>query len=347
MKVEQLLATLIEGQDLEHDDMSAVMHKMMGGELPEGLLGGFLVALAIKGPSVGELAAAAAAMRALCTPVELAEQPLLDTCGTGGDGAALFNVSTAAAFVAAAAGARVAKHGNRSITSHCGSADVLQLLGVSLELSPQQVARCIEETGIGFLFAPQHHPAMRHVGAVRKQLGVRTIFNLLGPLSNPAGATHQLLGVFAPQWVRPVAEVLGALGSKHALVVHSQDGLDEISIAAPTLVAELRQGEIQEYRLEPQRLGIPQGGLEPLVARTPEDSRRLLLEALENRPGAARDMVCLNAGVAIYAADRCATPEQGVEMARDALGSGLAREKLRELVQLCNLLSGTPPAAKD
>ncbi|HJO34912.1 MAG TPA: anthranilate phosphoribosyltransferase, partial [Gammaproteobacteria bacterium] len=263
--VPAVLERLLAGQDLEAAQMTALMERILGGEASPAQVGALLIALRMKGETVTEIAAAAQVMRALANTVTLPDGPVvLDTCGTGGDGQSLFNVSTAVAFVAAAAGARVAKHGNRSVSSRCGSADLLETAGVRLDLTPAEVATCIAELGIGFLFAPAHHGAMRHAIGPRRELGVRTLFNLIGPLTNPAGATHQLVGVFDARWTAPLARVLGELGSRHVLVVHAEDGLDEISIAAPTRIAEWYAGELREYTLRPLELGLASHDLTPL-----------------------------------------------------------------------------------
>ncbi len=257
----------------------------------------------------------------------------MDTCGTGGDGLCSFNISTASAFVVAAAGGRVAKHGNRSVSSSCGSADLLEVAGVKIDLSPEQVARCIDEVGVGFLFAPAHHAAARFAAAPRRELGTRTLFNLLGPLTNPAGAPNQLLGVFASRWVEPLAKVLHALGSQHVLVVHAEDGLDEISIAAPTYVAELRDGQVRTYTIAPEDFGLKRQSLEPLRVANAAESLVLIEAALDNQPGAAHDIVVLNAGAAIYAAGLAENLSRGVELAHEAIACGDAKDCMSRLAQ--------------
>ena len=333
MELPEALGLLFAGQDLAQEQSAAVMRQIMTGQATDAQIGALLAALRMKGETVAEISGAALVMRELSTPVTVADHShLVDTCGTGGDGAGLFNVSTGSAFVVAAAGGQVAKHGNRSISGSSGSADVLEAAGVPLDLRPEQVARCIEQVGIGFMFAPSHHAAMKHAAGPRRELRQRTLFNLLGPLTNPAQAPHQLLGVFDRRWCRPLAEALGELGSRHALVVHSEDGLDEISCAAGTWVAELRHGQLQEYRIHPEQFQLPCHPLSELRATTPQESLEIIDMALKGRHEAAADMLALNAGAAIYAAGRCATLAQGVAMAQDALAAGLAAEKLQEFL---------------
>ena len=337
----EALVRVAGGSDLSREQMAAVMREIMAGEADPVALGGLLTALSIKGEAPAEIAAAALELRRLMSAVQLdVPGPLLDTCGTGGDGARLFNVSTGAALVAAAGGAFVAKHGNRAASGNSGSADVLEALGVNLELTPEQVARCIKEVGVGFLFAPRHHGAMRHVGAARRVLGLRTVFNLLGPLSNPAGARRQLLGVFASRWLVPMAEVLRELGTERALVVHSRDGLDEISPAAPTAVAELCDGgDIREFELHPEALGCEGASLAALTVSDPADSARLLRSALRGEVPDAVEMLALNGGAALYLSGVSDSMALGCELARDLLATGQAAEKLRELVSFTRVLS--------
>jgi anthranilate phosphoribosyltransferase len=332
MDIKQAIAQVIEGQDLTRNQMGQVMTQIMTGEATPSQIGGFLVGLRMKGETVEEIVAAAEVMRKLATPVDLDSTKLVDTCGTGGDESGIFNVSTASAFVVAAAGGQVAKHGNRSVSSNTGSADVLEQAGVNLQLNAEQVARCVQEVGVGFMFAPAHHGAMKHAIGPRKEMAVRTIFNFLGPLTNPAGAANQVLGVFSVQWCRPLAEVLQALGSEHVLVVNSEDGLDEISTAAPTHVAELKNGEIREYVIQPEDFGIKRQPLDTMKVKNATESLALIEEALSDEGGAASDILALNGGAAIYAANICSTLEQGVEMAQDLLASGQAREKLKDLI---------------
>lgn len=332
MIVQDVLQQLIERRDLTQADMHAAMTAVMTGEATPAQIGAFLVALRMKGETVAEITAAAQVMRELSSKVELhvKRKHLVDTCGTGGSGIQLFNISTASAFVVACAGGFVAKHGNRSVTSKSGSADLLEAAGVNLTLSPVQVAKCVDEIGVGFMFAVNHHSAMKHAIGPRKDIGVRTIFNVLGPLTNPADAPNQVLGVFDKNLVRPLAEVLKNLGSEHVLVVHSQDGLDEISLAAPTFVAELKNGDISEYSITPESLGLITRPLDSLYISDARQSLALVKTALTDNHSAAADIVALNAGAAIYAANLCSTLQQGVDMARDILGTGIAWEKLQE-----------------
>ncbi len=338
MDMQAALRAVTERRDLSSAEMTEVMHTIMSGEATAAQIGGFLVGLRMKGETVTEITAAAQVMRQLATPVEIRGEHLVDTCGTGGDGAHTFNISTTVAFVTAAAGAQVAKHGNRSVSSRSGSADLLEAAGVQLSLSPAQVARCIEEVGVGFMFAPHYHGAMKHAIGPRREMGVRTLFNLLGPLTNPAGAPNQVVGVFSGQWVEPVAQVLRALGSHHVLVVHAADGLDEISIAAPTQVAELKGGEVSCYEITPEQFGLVRGALASLAVQSCEESLELFNRVLANEPGAALDIVLLNAGAAIYAADVAASLAEGIERAREVIASGAAQAKLAALVELSNRL---------
>jgi anthranilate phosphoribosyltransferase len=310
----------------------------MTGEATPAQVGAFLTALHIKGETTDEVTGAASVMRELATRVRVDVPNLVDTCGTGGTGRKLFNISTAAAFVAAAAGAHVAKHGNRGMTSASGSADLLEAAGVSLDLSPEQVGRCIEDLGVGFLFAQRHHSAMKHVAGPRREIGIRSVFNILGPLTNPAGAPAQVLGVFDDAWQQRVAEVLRELGSRHVLVVHAEDGLDEISIGSPTRILELKDGEIVARQVTPEQFGMERSDLDALRADSPEASLALVRSALRGE-GAAADIVALNAGAAIYASGVALDLEDGVDMARDAIASGLARERLAELARISSLMA--------
>ena len=332
MNMPEAIAKVIAGTDLTREEMLEVMRMIMTGEATPAQIGGFLVGLRIKGETVEEIVAAATVMRELASRVSVDVEGLVDTCGTGGSGSNKFNISTASAFVAAAAGARVAKHGNRSASSKSGSADVLEAAGAVIMLTPKQVARCIENVGIGFLFAPSHHGAMKHAIGPRKEMVVRTIFNVLGPLTNPAGARRQLLGVYDRELVRPLAEVLKALGSEHVMVVSSDDGLDEISIGGETRVAELKDGEIREYVLSPEQFGIKKSSLDSLVIEDSAGSLELVNAALADKQQAASDIVALNAGAAIYVSGQTHSLEAGVTMAQDAIGSGLAAEKMQEFV---------------
>jgi anthranilate phosphoribosyltransferase len=332
MDLPTAICHLIERQDLAPEAMTEVMRAIMTGQATPAQIGGFLVGLRMKGETVAEIAAAAQVMRELAARVPVSKEHLVDTCGTGGDSSGTFNISTASAFVAAAAGARVAKHGNRAVSGKSGSADVLEAAGVRLDLTPEQVAACIEKLGVGFLFAPAHHAAMKHAVGPRREMGVRTIFNLLGPLTNPASAPNQVLGVFAAQWLLPMAEVLKALGSRHVLVVHAEDGLDEISIAAPTRIAELKDGRIAAYTITPESFGIERAPLDAVKAADAKQSLALVHEALSGRAGPACDIVALNAGAAIYVSGIADSLVQGVEHARQVMDSGAARAKLSELI---------------
>ncbi|WP_317930373.1 anthranilate phosphoribosyltransferase [Halioxenophilus sp. WMMB6] len=336
MDIKTALNEVVAGRNLTTEAMSAVMTQIMTGQATDAQIGGFLVALRMKGETVDEITGAAQVMRQLATRVEINAEHLVDTCGTGGDGANLFNISTAAAFVVAAAGGHVAKHGNRSVSSSTGSADLLEAAGVNLNLTPEQVARAVSELGVGFMFAPAHHSAMKYAIGPRKELGLRTVFNVLGPLTNPAGVKRQVLGVFSAELCRPLAEVLARLGSEHVLVVHASDGLDEISIAADTQVAELKQGEITEYTINPRDFGLQQQSLDGLTVASCQESLVLIRQALANDRSElaqkALDIIALNAGAAIYVSGVAGSLADGVSMAQDAIGSGLAREKLAELV---------------
>ncbi len=335
MDMPSAIRAVTERRDLSGEEMRAVMSTIMTGAATPAQIGGFLVGLRMKGETVEEIAAAAEVMRALAARVPLPALPhLVDTCGTGGDGAHTFNISTTAAFVAAAAGCQVAKHGNRSVSSKSGSADVLEAAGVNLELSPEQVARCVTEVGVGFMFAPRHHGAMKHAIGPRREMGVRTIFNLLGPLTNPAGAPNQVIGVFSRVWLEPLAAVLGRLGSRHVLVVHADDGLDEISLGAATHVAELRDGAVRSYTVSPEQFGFGRADGKTLAVGSVEQSLAVVRAALANEPGPARDIVALNAGAAIYAAGVAGSLADGVTRAQAALASGAARERLEALIAL-------------
>lgn len=333
MTPQAALNTLLAGRDLAYDDMTTLMHAIMGGEVPPSLMGALLIALRLKGETVEEIAAAAGVMRELSARVHVADTThLVDTCGTGGDGAHTFNISTAAMFVAAAAGARVAKHGGRSVSSQSGSADVLEALGVNLALSPDQVAGCIAATGLGFMFAPNHHSAMKHAAPVRRELGTRTLFNILGPLTNPAGAPHQVLGVFRRELVVPMAEVLGRLGSQHALVVHGSDGLDELTIAEESQVAELRNGEVSTWQVSPEEVGLERHELASLKVAGVDEAKTMLQAALAGEHPAARDIVALNAGASLYVCGRASSLRDGVSQALAVIADGRARQKLQALV---------------
>ncbi len=336
MDIKTALARVVEHIDLSTEEMQDVMRQIMTGQCTDAQIGGFLVALRMKGESIDEITGAALVMRELAAQVNIRAEGLVDTCGTGGDGANIFNVSTAAALVVAAAGGKVAKHGNRAVSGKSGSADLLEAAGVNLDLSPEQVARCVESVGVGFMFAPAHHGAMKHAVGPRRELALRTLFNMLGPMTNPAGVEHQVIGVFSEKLCRPMAEVLRRLGSKHVLIVHARDGLDELSLATSSFIAELKDGEILEYMVKPEDLGLKSQSLIGLEVADPLASLALIRDALGKRATEAgekaADMIILNAGAALYAADRASTLLEGVQLASDALFSGLAREKLNELV---------------
>lgn len=336
MDIKQALNLLVNSQSLTLSQMQTVMKSLMAGECSAAQIAGFLVALRMKGESLDEVEGAVRVMRELCVPVQLESLAnTVDIVGTGGDSANLFNVSTASTFVIAAAGAKVAKHGNRAVSSKSGSADVLEAAGINLQLTPEQTARCINSIGVGFMFAVNHHTAMRHVIAPRKELGLRTLFNVLGPLTNPAGVKRQVLGVYDKAWCRPLAEVLGRLGSEHVLVVHAQDGLDELSLATPSYVAELKDGQVTEYVLTPEDVGLKTQSLAGLSVDNVADSLSRLQDALDKRQLAdaqkAADMIAFNAGAALYVSGLAASIKQGVAMAEDAIYSGLAFEKLSAL----------------
>jgi anthranilate phosphoribosyltransferase len=330
LALEQLLAK----HDLQPDQMESVMHKLMSGQASEAQIAAILVALRMKGESLDELTAAVKVMRSLAHGVHVKQTAhLVDTCGTGGDGANTFNISTASAFVVAAAGGTVAKHGNRSISSKSGSADVLEAAGVDLSLTPEQVAHCIDSAGVGFMFAPAHHGAMKHVIGTRKALGVRTIFNLLGPLTNPANAPFQVIGVYDKSLTTVFATVLQRLGSAHVMVVHSQDGLDEISVAAKTWVAELKHGQIHEWQIDPADYDMDHASLDSLSVSSAQDSLNIIKAVFANNDGAAKDIVCLNAGAAIYVAGLEPSYAQGVARARKVLAEGLVSQKLNQFIE--------------
>ena len=334
MNMQQALKTVTEGQDLSQEDMRSVMKIIMTGEATQAQIGGFLVGLRMKGETIDEITGAVETMRTLATKVPTTGAHVIDTCGTGGDSSGIFNVSTASAFIVAAAGGQVAKHGNRSITSKSGSSDLLAAAGLNLALNPDQVAQCITQTGVGFMFAPAHHSAMKHAIGPRQEMAVRTIFNILGPLTNPAGSPHQLLGVFGQQWQRPMAEVLKRLGSQHVMVVHADDGLDEISIAATTHVVELKNNQLHEYTINPNDYGLAYDSLDSLVVQSAQQSLAMIHSALNNTPGAALDMLLLNAGAAIYVADLADTIAAGIQKARTAVASGEALARMQQLMQL-------------
>ncbi|MGS2717167.1 anthranilate phosphoribosyltransferase [Eionea flava] len=335
MNIQQALHTVVAQHSLSQIEMASVMREIMTGAATPAQIGGFLVALRMKGESVEEITGAAQVMRELATPVEINGDHLVDTCGTGGDGANLFNVSTASAFVVAACGGQVAKHGNRSVSSSTGSADVLEAAGVHLDIKPEQVARCVEEVGVGFMFAPAHHGAMKHAIGPRKELAMRTIFNMLGPMTNPAGVKRQVIGVFDQALCRPMAEVLQKLGSEHVMVVHASDGLDELTVSGTSHIAELKEDKVIEYTISPEALGLSTTNLDGLSVSSAQESLALINDALGKKEGQfahkAADIIALNAGAAVYVSGIASTLEEGVRMAEDAIGSGLAKAKIQEL----------------
>jgi anthranilate phosphoribosyltransferase len=334
---QQALTRLIEQREIFYDEMLSLMRQIMSGEVSAAQIAGILVGLRVKKETVGEISAAAFVMREFATKVPVANREhLIDTCGTGGDGISTFNVSTASAFVAAAAGARVAKHGGRSVSSTCGSADVLEKLGVNLNLTPEQVARCVDTIGIGFMFAPNFHGAMKYAAPVRRELGVRTMFNVLGPLTNPAGADNQVLGVFHPDLVGIMARVLQRLGSRHVLVVHGADGMDELSINGESFIGELKDGEISEYTVRPEQFGLPGASNELLRVANVDEACAMLTSVLDNTPGAPRDIVQMNAGAAIYVAGLTPTLNEGVARAAEVIADGRARAMLSRLIEFSN-----------
>ncbi len=333
MTPQAALQRVIEHREIFHDEMVSLMQQIMGGEVTPVMIAAIITGLRVKKETIGEIAAAATVMRELSTKVAIADTSrLVDTCGTGGDGAHTFNISTAAMFVAAAAGAQIAKHGGRSVSSQSGSADVLEALGVNINLNPAQVAESIAETGVGFMFAPNHHSAMKHAAPVRRELGVRTIFNILGPLTNPANAPQQVMGVFHPDLVGILVRVLQRLGSTRALTVFGREGLDEISISGQTLVGELKDGRVIEYEIHPEQFNLPVHDPKVLQVANVEESKIMLLGALENKLGAARDIVALNAGASIYVCGLAETLADGVEQAFEMIASGAARTKVDEFV---------------
>jgi anthranilate phosphoribosyltransferase len=334
---QQALVRLIEQREIFYDEMLSLMRQIMGGEVTPTMIAAILVGLRVKKETIGEISAAAFVMREFSSKVPVTQREhLVDTCGTGGDAAHTFNISTASAFVAAAAGARVAKHGGRSVSSTCGSADVLEALGVNLNLTPEQVGRSIDQIGIGFMFAPNFHGAMKYAAPVRKELGVRTMFNVLGPLTNPAGADNQVMGVFHPDLVGIQARVLQRLGSRHVLVVNGSDGLDEITLSGATNVAELKDGQVSEYIITPEEFGLQRAPLDSIKVSNAAEAKAMLSGVLDNQSGPARDIVLLNAGAAIYVSGIADTLEHGIKKAAETLASGAAKNKLVQLVQISN-----------
>ena len=336
MDMQLAIKTVLERKDLTADEMNTVMRIIMTGEATQAQIGGFLVGLRMKGETVDEIASAAKVMRELATGVKVTGDHVVDIVGTGGDGSNTFNISTACTFVVAAAGGTVAKHGNRSVSSKSGSADLLEAAGVKLDLNAEQVAKCINEVGVGFMFAPMHHSAMKHAIGPRKEMAVRTIFNVLGPLTNPAGAPNQLLGVFSDELVEPLAEVLNKLGSNHVMVVHSEDGMDEISIGAATNVAELKDGKVTTYSISPEQFGFSSTNISELTVTSAEESLAVIKKVFNNEPGAAKDIVKFNSGAAIYVAGLADSLEAGIEKAEEVIASGQAAAKLDELIDISN-----------
>jgi len=338
MEVKESINKINKGQDLSKKEISSVMNQILTGSVTQDQIVSFLGSLSAKGESIEEVIGSAEVMRDLSSKVSVNQEHLVDTCGTGGVGSGIFNVSTTAAFIASSCGAKVAKHGNRSTTRQSGSADLLETAGVALELNPDQVKQCIENVGVGFMFAPAHHSAMKYAVGARKELGIKTIFNLLGPLTNPAGALNQVLGVFDNKWVRPIAEVLKRLGSKNVLVLHSQDGLDEISTASSTSVAELRDGKIKEYSISPSDFGFKTLAIEGLRVSSPEESLQIAKEALKGENQAAAQMVAMTSGAALYVAGLADTLKVGVDISMEGIKKGIGLQKLDELVSFSQSL---------
>ena len=339
---QEALQRTIEHREIFHDEMLHIMRLIMNGEMSPVMMAALITGLRVKKETIGEITAAAQVMREFSTKVEVADKThLVDIVGTGGDGSHTFNISTCAMFVAAAAGAKVSKHGGRSVSSKSGSADVLESLGININLSPEAIARCIATVGVGFMFAPNHHPAMKNVAPIRKELGVRTIFNILGPLTNPAGAPNILMGVFHPDLVGIQVRALQRLGAEHALVVYGKDGMDEISLGAATVVGELKNGEITEYEIHPEDFGLPMAGSRALRVETPEQSMQMLTGVLDGEAGAPSDIVVLNAGAALYAANVAASMAGGIALARQAIASGAARRTLDALVEATHAPAST------
>ncbi len=335
MKPQDALTRVIEHREIFHDEMVSLMRQIMGGEVSPVMIAAILTGLRVKKETVGEITAAAQVMRELSTRIEVADNAnFVDIVGTGGDGAHTFNISTSAMFVAAAAGAKVAKHGGRSVSSSSGSADLLEALGANIMLTPTQVGECLAATGIGFMFAPSHHLAMKNVAPVRREMGVRTIFNILGPLTNPAGAPNTLLGVFHPDLVGILVRVMERLGAKHVLVVYGKDGMDEISLGAATMVGELKDGQVSEYEIHPEDFGLQMASNRSLRVSNAQESKEMVFSALGNVAGTAREIVALNAGTALYVANVASSIPQGIELAREAIASGAARAKLDEFVRV-------------
>ena len=333
MDIQSAISQVSSGKNLSKDDMSEIILEILEGKVTDAQIGAFLIALSMKGETVDEVIGAVSVMRDLSTKVEVNAPNLIDTCGTGGTGIGIFNVSTTSAFIASSCGAKIAKHGNRSATRKSGSADLLEQAGVSLSLTPEQVASCIEEVGLGFMFAQAHHSAMRHVVGPRKEIGQKSIFNILGPLTNPASAKRQVLGVYDKKWMIPIAEVLNELGSEHLFIVHSKDGLDEISLACPTYVTEMKEGKISEYEISPEDFDFKTTSLDGLQVNSPQESLNLAKLALQGEHEKASSMICMTAGAALYLSDIAGSLEAGVELAKSSLESGAGLKKLNQLVE--------------
>jgi len=333
MDIQSAISQVSSGKNLTKDDMSEIILEILEGKVTDAQIGAFLIALSMKGETVDEVIGAVSVMRDLSTKVEINAPNLIDTCGTGGTGIGIFNVSTTSAFIASSCGAKIAKHGNRSATRKSGSADLLEQAGVSLSLTPKQVASCIEEVGLGFMFAQAHHSAMRHVVGPRKEIGQKSIFNVLGPLTNPASAKRQVLGVYDKKWMTPIAEVLNELGSEHLFIVHSKDGLDEISLASPTYVTEMKDGKISEYEISPEDFNFKTTSLDGLQVNSPQESLNLAKLALQGEHEKASSMICMTAGAALYLSDIAGSLEAGVELAKSSLESGAGLKKLNQLVE--------------
>ncbi|MFC5519888.1 anthranilate phosphoribosyltransferase [Polaromonas jejuensis] len=342
---QEALQRTIEHREIFHDEMLHIMRLIMSGEMSPVMMAALITGLRVKKETIGEITAAAQVMREFSTKVHVADKThMVDIVGTGGDGSHTFNISTCSMFVAAAAGAKVSKHGGRSVSSKSGSADVIESLGININLPPEAIARCIEQVGVGFMFAPNHHPAMKNVAPVRKELGVRTIFNILGPLTNPAGAPNILMGVFHPDLVGIQIRALQRLGAEHALVVYGKDGMDEVSLGAATVVGELKNGEISEYEIHPEDFNLPMASNRALRVETPEQSKAMLLGVLDNQAGAARDIVILNAGAALYAANVADSMRNGIHLAKAALESGAAKARLQQLISTSQTLAAQAAA---
>jgi len=336
VKIQDALHKVVERQDLTEDEMTSVMTQIMQGESSPTLLAAFLTALKMKGECVAEIVGAAKVMRAKAEKLSVSSDKIVDTCGTGGDGGSTFNISTASAFVVAGAGITVAKHGNRAVSSQCGSADVLNSLGVNIDAEKSVVEKCINEIGIGFLFAPKMHGAMKHAGGVRKELGFRTIFNVLGPLTNPAGAHAQVIGVFDAKWVTPLAEVLRDLGSSHAYIVHGEDGLDEITLTSKTKISHLKDGKITEKLIDPEDYSLSLCKLQDLQGGSPDFNAEIIRKVLEGESGPKMDIVLINAAAAIHASDKASSLQEGLDLARESISSGAAKQKLADLCRVSN-----------